>query len=120
MFSRSLPGSASAVTQGAKVRHRQGQRGRLGQEEVAKGRVREAREVFQLLERRLGIAAEPQGPLAKARRQLVIVQARALRRPAQHGDGSSHGGHVFSSGARADASRAKPEPAASSLTVIGG
>jgi len=106
------------VAQDAKVRHRKCQRRRLRQKKVADGGVREAREIFELLERGLSFATEPQGPLVEAPSQVAVVKARAFRCPAKHGHGSSHGRHASSLGNGASAMSITP--AASSLTVIGG
>ena len=89
------------VAQGAEIGHRQSKLWRLGQKEIADGGVGQPREVFQLLERGLGLAGQPQGPLAKARRQIFVVQTRPLRRPAQYRDGSRYRSHAATSSGKA-------------------
>src|SRR5690606_5761722 len=89
------------IAQGSKIRHRQSQRGRRGQKKIADGGVGQAREVFQLLERGLGLTGQPQGPLAKARRQIFVVQPCALCGPAQYRDGGCHRGHAATSSGKA-------------------
>src|SRR5690606_17599785 len=91
---------------------------RLRQEEIAEGGMGQLCDRFELLQRRLGFAGDPEGPLREARREFLIAEARALGCPAQHRDRGGDFGHTCPSAVGVVGAATKP--AASSGIVIGG